>query len=263
MLYTLSRVIMTQLTIAASNRDRFDLKSISTQWFLKSLENQTCKDFEVLIADGGSKNVEEIKDYFSNKDRITMRVAELELGEKFERARLNNVGIRNAETPYIMTTDVDMFFGPKFVETLMEKITPKRFIESRTLYWKYQAAQLIYSGQLDPFVDLESCKIGRIKKRTTAGGCQCAHIDRWSKVRGFDEKYIGWGSEDWDLLTRMKMSGAKVVWLGESREEIMLFHQPHTKNVKLELEEQHKNKKLLNKIVDFKVNPNGWGGIDG
>ena len=65
-----------------------------------------------------------------------MRVAELKLGEKFERARLNNVGVRNANTPYIMTTDVDMFFAPKFVETMIANLNPKRFIESRTLYWK-------------------------------------------------------------------------------------------------------------------------------
>jgi predicted glycosyltransferase involved in capsule biosynthesis len=249
-----------QLTIVASNRDRFDINTNSTKWFIKSLEHQTCKDFELLIADGGSKNLDDIKSY-CDQSKIDMRVVEFQLGEKFERARLNNVGVRNAKTPYILTTDVDLFFAPKFVEILLDNCKPNLFIESRTMYWKPPLVQKIYKGILNPFEDLEACKIGRIKKRTTAGGCQCASIDQWTKVRGFDERYVGWGSEDYDLLTRMNHSGAKVMWLGERRENIMVFHQPHSKNVKEELKEQENNKRLLNKINGYKVNPNGWGGI--
>ena len=252
---------MNELTIVASNRNRFDLNTPSTKLFLRSLENQTLKDFEIVIADGGSDNIQEIKD-FAKTFSVKMKVAEYKLGEKFERAKMNNVGIRNADTPYILTTDVDMFFAPKFVETIVGNLNPDRFIESRTLYWKKIITQRIYDGVLDPVKDIESCKIGRIKKRTTAGGCQCANIDQWSRVRGFDERYVGWGSEDYDLLTRMVKSRAKVIWLGENRENIMVFHQPHTKNVRQEMEEQRHNLKLLNNVKEFVVNPNGWGGID-
>ena len=250
---------MKTLTIAASNRDRFELNSQSTKLFLRSLESQTCKDFEVIIADGGSKNVNQIKEYFNSKSGISMRVHDAKIGEKFERAKLNNVGIRNATTPYIMTTDVDMCFGPQFVEVLISKLNENVFVESRTMYWKQPIANSIYNGNLDPIKDVESCRLGRVKKRTTAGGCQAAHIDTWNKVNGFDENYVGWGSEDYDLLTRMKLSRAKIVWIGEERNSIMLFHQPHSKNVAQDLKEQAENKRLLNKINGYKVNPNGWG----
>jgi len=252
---------MPLLTIAASNRDRFDIKSDSTKWFIKSLQHQTCKDFELMIADGGSCNIEQVEQFAKGLSGFKMRVTRHQLGEKFERARLNNVGIRNATTPYIMTTDVDMFFASDFVEKMVSFLNPVLFIESRTMYWKPPIAQKVYSGKLDPFNDLDSCKVGRIKKRTTAGGCQCAHIDQWSKVRGFDERYIGWGSEDYDLLTRMQKSGAKVLWLGESNARVMVFHQPHAKNVVEELKEQVINQRLLRNIGSYSVNPNGWGGI--
>ena len=49
------------LTIVASNRDRLDFNNMPSQWFLKSLEWQECKNFNLLIVDGGSKNYEEIK----------------------------------------------------------------------------------------------------------------------------------------------------------------------------------------------------------
>jgi predicted glycosyltransferase involved in capsule biosynthesis len=258
---------MPTLTIAASNRDRLDLSKDITKWFLKSLEAQTNKDFEVLIADGGSKNYDELKEYFESRDcEPLIRIVKEPLGEKFERAKMNNVGVRNARTEYIMTTDVDMFFGPNFVDELLKKVNPGTFVESRTMYWKGRHTAKIYRGELDPFTDLDRCKVGRIKKRTTAGGCQCAHIDQWTKVRGFDESFVGWGSEDFDLLTRMNRSGARVKWMGESRESINLFHQHHPKpNIKEDLACQAVNKKILNKSMSgrrpFRANPNGWGGI--
>ena len=256
---------MKTLTIVASNRDRLNLKSNITRFFLNSLEWQTCQDFEELIADGGSKNFKELDDFFKIQSSIPIRIIQEKIGEKFERAKLNNVGIRNANTKYIMTTDVDMMFGPEFVKELLSRVGDDIFVESRTMYLKGLATRKIYKGRLDPLNDIDSCKIGRIKKRSTAGGCQCASIEQWNKVRGFDEDFIGWGSEDYDLLMRMIASGAKEVWMGESSSTLNLFHQHHEKpNIKEDLLCQNENKKLLIKAVrgkrPFQANPNGWGG---
>ena len=258
---------MKTLTITASNRDRLDLNSNITKFFIKSLESQSNKDFEVLIADGGSKNYDELKEYFESREvHPVIRIVQEPLGEKFERAKLNNVGIRNARTSYIMTTDVDLFFGKNFVDILLKVIAPNVFVESRTMYWKPVIAKRIYSGELDPFNDLNSCKEGRIKKRSTAGGAQCAHIDQWNKIRGFNEQFVGWGSEDYDVLTRMQRSKARIKWLGESKELINLFHQPHhKKSIEEDLACQEVNKRFLKKSMNGKApcqaNPDGWGGI--
>jgi len=258
---------MKALTIATSNRNRLDLDSDSTKLFIKSLENQINKDFEVVIADGGSNNVEELDVFFKLRDKEPqIRIVKFPIGETFERARLNNVGVRNANTSYVMTTDVDMFFAKDFIEELLQTVSEKYFVESRTLYWKGPIANKIYQGIIDPFADLDKCKIGRIKKSTTAGGCQCAHMDLWNKVRGFDENFVGWGSEDYDLLTRMGRVAEKVIWLGQSIETIKVFHQPHPKpNIQYDLECQEKNKKLLNMSQKIRkhisVNSKGWGGI--
>ena len=252
-----------KLTITASNRDRLQIKDCPrSKLFIDSIQWQTYKDFELLIADGGSSNFEEIKDYFANfKGRIPMRIVQLKIGEAFERARLNNVGIRNSLGEYTMTTDVDMAFGKDFVDTLMKNVSPGVLVESRTLYWKNPFVKKLYDSKLDLYNNIEECKSGRIKKRTTAGGCQCMHKDGWAKIRGFDEKYIGWGSEDYDLMMRAQKARFKIKWIGESRESIMLFHQPHSKNTKSDLKYQKENKKLLSKISAYSVNPEGWGGI--
>ena len=253
---------MPKLTITASNRDRLQVKDCPrSEWFLKSIQWQDYKDFELLIADGGSKNYEEIKEHFeSYKGTIPMRIIQHKIGDAFLRSTLNNVGIRNARGEYIMTTDVDMLLGRGFVSSLVKLVSPNVMVESRTMYWKPGLANQIYDGTKDPYNNLDECKIGRIKKRTTAGGCQCMAINGWEKVRGFDESYIGWGSEDFDLLTRVKRARIKVKWMGESLDSIELFHQPHKRNTRKDLEYQEENKKRLASINKYAVNPNGWGG---
>lgn len=251
-----------KLTVVAPNRNRL-CDNESTHFFFKSLSWQTRKDFDFIIVDGGSDNFEWVKNAVLRYNK-TATVLQHKLGKDFLKPILNNIGIRNAKTPYIMTTDVDLLYAPKFMETVIESLEENLMIESRTMYWKEPLVNKIYNGELDPEKNIDACKIGRIKKRSTCGGCQCMHINSWTKLRGFDEKYVGWGSEDFDLLTRVGKAKIKVKWLGESINDIMLFHQPHAKDqatIARELDEQDKNKILLANIKSYDANPNGWGGI--
>jgi len=256
---------MNSLSIVVTNKDRLDPKSLSTQWFIKSLKWQDSNGFSILVVDGGSKNFDELANYIRSKNdkgTVPIELIQHKTTDKFfHKTLLNNVGIRRSSGDYIMTTDADILFGKSFITRLYSKLKYDVFLESRVMYWKSSAVKKIYSGELDPYDDLDSCKIGRIKKRTTPGACQCTYKDNWHVLRGYDEKYIGWGSEDMDLLMRAGILGLKTIWLGETTEDIMLFHQPHDKNIKRELEEQELNKARLNSIKSYRVNPSGWGAI--
>jgi len=252
-----------KLTIVASNKDRLQLDNLLSQWFLKAIQWQTYIDFELLIADGGSSNYEEIKSYFEKHNgNISMRIVQYKFKGPFQRALMNNVGIRNARSDYIMTTDVDILLAKDFVKTLMKYVGENKFVASRTMYLKSKQVKMIHNKKLNLYNDFTSCHLGRVKKRTTIGGCECMHINGWNKVHGFNEKYIGWGSEDYDLYTRVGKAGIKRVWLPEKREQCMLFHQSHPKtDIKKDLEYQKSNKKILNNIKSFVANENGfWGG---
>lgn len=251
------------LTIVAPNRNRI-ADNNSSNFFFKSLAWQTNKEFDLIIIDGGSSNFDEVKAMARKYDSRTT-VMQHVLGKVFMKPLLNNMAIRTAKTPYILTTDVDMLYAPKFVETVVSNLGENVMVESRSMYWKQPMVDMIYSGEVDPEKDIDSCKRGRIKKITTCGGAQCMHINSWNKLRGFDEAYVGWGSEDYDLLIRASKAGLKIKWIGDSLGSIMLFHQPHYKELSvltMELEEQEKNKVRLANIKDFAVNPKGWGGID-
>ena len=253
------------LTIVASNKNRLSKTNPASNFFIKSLKWQTRKDFSLIIVDGGSENRDEVDSILAESGLDAKSVSH-PIGDAFLRSLLNNVGVRAAKTPYILTTDVDMLYAKEFVQTVMSKVDENTLLESRTMYWKQALVNKIYSGELNPEENIDACKIGRIKKRTTAGGAQCMHINSWNKLRGFDEAYIGWGSEDCDLLERAKMAKLTIKWIGENKESIMLFHQPHHKDKKSrekELKEQEENKKLLHNIKTYIVNKNGWGGIYG
>ena len=227
---------------------------------LKSLKEQTCKAFDVIIIDGKSNNRNDIEKYCHDNAFTFLKY---DLVDKWNKSILNNIGIRNAKTPYIMTTDADIFFADKFTETLIKLLDPKRFIESRAQYINGGAITKVYNREIDPIHDEKWRCLGRTKKRTTCGGLQCAHIDLWNKIRGYDERYVGWGSEDMDLMSRMKMAGAKIVWMGEGGigGNIMVFHQPHLKkDIKMDLRDQLRNQKMLNGIQEYVANKDGWGG---
>ena len=250
-----------KLSIVIPNKNRLDIRSNSIQWLLKSLQWQVCSEsIDILFADGGSDNYDELKSFIENYNgKFPMKVVQYKI-DKWNKSLLNNFGIRNATGEYILRTDADIMFAKNFISSVIAELDEKAFVEARTMYITWRNIDRLYKGELDPYNNIDSCKIGRIKQRATCGGCQCTHIDNWNKLRGYNEEEInGWGSEDVELLERVKLAGIKIKWIGEGIEEVMLFHQPHQKNIIEDLKTQEKNKRVLENIRGFSVNPNGWG----
>ena len=255
-----------KLSIATSNKNRLKVHSPSARAFFKSLEQQTCKDFEVVIADGGSINLAELKKWIEtlNKGHISVRIVRHDIGDVFLRSLLNNVAVRRSEGEYILATDVDMIFRDDFVKTILKKANKEILLESKTFHLRDGMTKLIHNEKVDPKTQFEYIKSKRGYGRATSspGGCQCMHRDNWNAIRGYDETFYGWGSEDRDLVKRIKMYGLKEIWTGQDLQSVMILHQNHPQNKKRDLEFQHHNKKrlaLANKAV---VNLEGWGGIN-
>jgi predicted glycosyltransferase involved in capsule biosynthesis len=249
------------LTIVVPNQNRFDFNQPASQWFIKSLQWQDNLDFELLVVDGKSDNYEDIKKYLATNTKFKTEIIQYEIGEVFHKTLLNNVGIRRVSTEYVATTDCDILFHPNFISALKKFLSPEIFIESRVMYLKPPTVEKLYKEQINQY-NIDAIKEGKIKKRTTCGAIQCIAKSQWEKLRGYDERYYLWGSEDYDLYLRASKI-LKTVWLGENN-DIMLFHQPHAKTyeqLKKDLEYQEENKKLLANIKTHEANPYGWGGI--
>lgn len=255
---------MRKLTVIIPNKDRLMPNSISTEFLFRSLDNQSFRDFDVLIVDGGSKNYEELKNYIGMLDKgIKKTIIQNKLSVIWNKCILNNFGIKRCDSEYAMTTDADMLFGKEFIANLCKSLSENTFVESVTMYMKYGIMKHIYAGSPDFFKDENKCKIGRVKRRTTCGGCQATSIKNWEKLKGYDEEMKGWGFEDQELLFRAELSGLKIVWLGEQG-DVCLFHQAHDKpNDKENTLHTNDNKNRLDNLIKTKkfdyVNKNGWG----
>lgn len=248
------------LTVVIPNKNRLDISGPAGMLTLKSLAWQTHKDFDVIIVDGGSDNYNDLKNGLKSFENVSLYQNKI-LGA-FNKPLLNNLGIRISKTEYVLCTDIDIMFAPNFIQNVVAALDENTIVESRTLFWKEHTANKVYGGEIDPLLDLDACRVGRIKYWSTCGGCQCMHKSKWNLLRGYDETFIGWGSEDRDLLDRAQNLGLKVKWLNDERSSIMLFHQPHSKPMDvlqkdLAFQEENK-KKLFKKRI---VNESGWGGI--
>lgn len=250
---------MHDLTVVIPNRNRLDPHSKSTQYLFGSLENQVFKNFEIIVVDGGSNNFEDLQAYLDSLRGIKKSIIQHNLDFEWNKCLLNNIGIQNSKSKYVMTTDADMLFGQQFIRNVVKNLKKDTFVESRTMYLKSSVMKKVYNGEIDFYKSEDKCKQGRVKKRTTCGGCQATSLENWHSLKGYNEKMVGWGSEDQELLKRAELLGLKIIWLGENN-DIMLFHQEHSKNdIKEDLKYQEINKIILNSCSNINVNEKGWG----
>jgi glycosyltransferase involved in cell wall biosynthesis len=251
-------------TIIIPNKNRLFLPPYHTDqsnFLIKGLQNQSKKDFKLIIIDGGSDNYEIVK---SNFEKIKeFEVSVLSYPCKWNKCFLNNYAIRRANTNYIMCTDADIFFEKQFVEYLSSHFKPDLFLESRTMYWKWDIFGKITRNELNPLDDIESCRHGKLKRQFTCGGCQCGHINIWNKVRGYDERYE-FGCEDQDLVRRVSRAGFSVYFIDDGLQgKTKLFHMPHEKiDPEGDSQKCSINKRTyFRKVETYEANKNGWGGL--
>ncbi|MDU1316074.1 glycosyltransferase family 2 protein [Anaerococcus hydrogenalis] len=86
---------------------------------IESIENQSCKDFEILTIDDGSvDNSKKVIEKLINKYRNIRYIYQENSGVSSAR----NNGIKNAKTKYISFLDSDDFYEKRFVEKMIDSI---------------------------------------------------------------------------------------------------------------------------------------------
>jgi len=222
---------------------------------LKSLSNQTAiKQLEVVVADTDSDL------YYRRKHKETcekfkVRYIYTKTGDIWNISRARNIGIRNAKTDYVMTTDVDCIFAPNFIETIMRHMGQDKIIHCRISDLPNK-----YDDKLDNFTWMN--KVSTLRPQHGYGGCQ-AFPRAWAfKVHGFDEDFKGWGADDTDFYHRAIQDKLKNVWI---EKEASFFHQWHPMDNRMEDREQVNENRLRLKLTETGKlsvvrNPSGWGG---
>ncbi len=199
---------------------------------LLGYQRQTCRDFEVVVADDGSdEETRGIVEEFRKAGDFPVKHVWQE-NKGYRRARIANAAVRASEGKVILLSDGDCIPHRDFVGAHAGHCGPGRFCTGG-----YVRLSADYCGTLDR----EKVRAGEYEAQMTGGdrwrfrvthwksrigvflgnvrkpkvyGCNIsADRDVYYAVNGYDENFDGFGKEDSDLRNRLRRSGARPVSL--------------------------------------------------
>ncbi|MFD2204847.1 glycosyltransferase family 2 protein [Kiloniella antarctica] len=217
---------------------------------LRSVEQQTDKNFEVIVADDGSK--QETTDLVNDH----MKKSSLSIkhywhkDDEFRVAAARNGAVDLSTGEYIIFIDGDCCLMPSFISShrnLAEKgwlvagrrVYLKRgfttkMLEKRWDFFRWSRAGLFIMGLTGQcnrpfqFLPLRQSDEKRKKQADSWDKVQTCNLGVWRddfyNVDGFDENYVGHGLEDSDFTLRLIRSGIKRITANHSSPVLHLFH---------------------------------------
>jgi glycosyltransferase involved in cell wall biosynthesis len=201
---------------------------------LRSLAGQGDADFEVLVADDGSRpETTAVVDGW--KGRVGRRLLHVwHPDEGFRLAEIRNRAILAAAGEYCVFLDGDCLAGPNFLSVHRALAERGWFVTGNRVLLSSELSQRILSDQLkverwnisrwlaerlarniNRAAPLFSLPLGPLRKLNTRAwrGARGANIGIWRSdliaVDGFDSGFSGWGREDSDLFVRLIRAGVR------------------------------------------------------
>jgi glycosyltransferase involved in cell wall biosynthesis len=229
---------------------------------LKSIQYQQVFPDEVIIADDGSgPDTREIIDRFRINFPIRLEHVWQE-DQGYRIATIRNRAILKSEGDYLVFSDGDLIFHPRFFSDFKNRIIPyTAFIGSRAFLSQHMT-RLLLDRQIEPRAfsffspSFESNRMNALRipwlwklippvKETgkMRGGLLGVLKSDMLAVNGWNESFTGWGLEDSELVTRLFHSGVTIRKLKFAG---ITYHLWHPVSVRSQLEE---NRKLLEQTM--------------
>jgi len=239
---------MPRISVIVSTYNRPD----ALEMVLRSLEAQTCKDFEVVVADDGSREDTRLMlDRFGSQSPLKLKHVWQE-DEGFRAASIRNQAVAASQGEYLVFLDGDCMVFPDFLAEHARLKEPNRFTTGNRLLLSRSFTEIVLdrqlplhqwtfsqwirarlSGQTNRLLPLLRLPLGFLRKLTPRkwNGVKTCNLGTWRQdffdVNGFDESYQGWGYEDSDLVIRIMNKG---VFRLEGRFAIPVIHLWHPLN---------------------------------
>jgi glycosyltransferase involved in cell wall biosynthesis len=201
---------------------------------LRSLAGQSDENFEVIVADDGSRpaTAQLTEAWKGRFGRRLVHVWHEDHG--FRAAEIRNRAILAARGDYVVFLDGDCIVRPDFVATHRRLAEPGWFVTGNRILlsseltarvlrdkltpetWGFAAfiAQRLRGGinRLAALLRLPLGPLRRLRQRAWRGA-RSANLAVWrsdlTRVDGFDAGYSGWGKEDSDIIVRLLRAGVK------------------------------------------------------
>lgn len=199
---------------------------------LRSLARQTDKNFEVVVADDGSRPAtgDLVDDW---KAEVGHRVEHVWHEDKgFRAGEIRNRAVLASRGDYVIFLDGDCIVRPDFIaqhrklaeanafvtgnrvllsETLTERVLCEGLEPERWSFVQFLAERLRGGvNRLSALLHLPLGPLRRLRAKEWKGARSC-NLAVWRRdldtVDGFDADYAGWGKEDSDLIVRLLHAG--------------------------------------------------------
>ncbi len=222
---------------------------------LRSLRWQTLEDVEIVLSDFGS-SPEERDALAAIAKKYDARVVTTATDALWNRSRALNLGLQAATAPLAVCTDIDMLFSPTFLEEVVrgiEKHDGEALVVCRCRDLPETVPEQPWEVSDYPELERQST----FRKAMGTGACQGAPLSFFERVRGYDERYVYWGFEDKDMVSRAERAGLSLVWI---HEQTSMLHQWHRRMAEDKLHWKYHNK-LRFYLTKHRVVKNraGWG----
>ena len=124
---------------------------------------------------------------------------------------------KNNKDKYLLFTDIDLVFPPNFLDSALALSGDKNAIVIPSVFYLHQKASNVDL----PYAVLRR-EIDSAWRQFFGGACLCP-TRLYEKVRGFDEKYVGWGAEDNDFINKIESVDGEVI----KSEKLEVLHLDH------------------------------------
>lgn len=183
---------------------------------LDSLSIQTQQNFKVIFVDYGSKPevAVEVEKLVGQYSFVSYHYLYTE-HQPWNKAKALNYAIKIVGTEYCFIADVDMIFHPEFTSILQKKCCPNKATYFQVGYLSEEESkkESLFEQYTIKFYSNEG-----------ATGMTLFPVDIIKNIRGYDEFFHFWGSEDTDIHNRLKKKGLKIEYYND---KIVLLHQWH------------------------------------
>ena len=190
-----------------------DKKMVSK--YLKSLKNQDYPNERILVDYGSDE--ESLKWIREITKKTETKLIEVKRDtEIWREGRAINIGIKAANTKYILLTSADIIYDKNFIWEVVNILNKKKSV--------------VRCRQTD--LNTDGTILKQYHSSSAMGSCMGLYKDWLMKVHGYDENFKGWGLVDCDLFLRAQADGLVVEWITGKAD---MFHQWHPEASKKEL----------------------------
>ncbi len=249
------------VTVVIGHRNRCDWRLLNA---LRCLREQSHPSVHVLLVDFGSDPAQA----YAARDlcrRFGAEFVPVEGAEVWSRSRCLNIGIRRAATKYLMVSDVDMLFSPRFLTEAVAALerSPLSLIGAAMLDLPETSVEVLRRASQTG----EDLQLHRWKASSTARfgwrfhpSVLVARTSLLALIRGYDEFYEVWGAEDDDLFRRLTVLGLRPRTLGPEGFYLHQWHAKYEGTSDLQRSERiERNRDHLRRNHSILRNPGAWG----